>query len=164
MTDRDLCVRAVRAYGLTRFRSDWRGVIAATDIDAVSITGPNFTHLGRVEHIELRLLTDYAAHPAGALSWRFENEQAGTGVLVASRVAVGEQCTYGFEVHGERGALAWDFRRMRELRVCLDQQYQDAAWQTRYVAPGIGETGAFQPARALAAMSASATERRWVTL
>ena len=33
-------------------------------------------------------------------------------VLEASRVAVGEQNTYGFEVHGTTGALSWDFRRM----------------------------------------------------
>ena len=45
--------------------------------------------------------------------------------------AVGEQCTYGIEVRGTQGALAWDFRRMGELRVCLDQDYQDAAWATR---------------------------------
>jgi predicted dehydrogenase len=29
--------------------------------------------------------------------------------------------------------------------VCIDQDYQDAAWQTRYVRPGDGELAAFQP-------------------
>ena len=38
-------------------------------------------------------------------------------VLEASRVAVGEQNNYGFEVHGTRGAVFWDFRRMGELGV-----------------------------------------------
>ena len=52
------------------------------------------------------------------------------GVLESSRVAVGEQCRYGIEVHGERGALAWDFRRMGELQVALDQDYVDAAYTT----------------------------------
>jgi hypothetical protein len=33
---------------------------------------------------------------------------------------VGEQCTYGIEVHGSRGALSWDFRRMGELQT-LDE-------------------------------------------
>jgi predicted dehydrogenase len=37
------------------------------------------------------------------------------GTLEASRVSVGEECAYGFEVHGTGGALAWDFRRMGEL-------------------------------------------------
>ena len=33
---------------------------------------------------------------------------------------------------------------MGELRRCLDQDYQDAAWSTAR-GPGIGELGAFQP-------------------
>lgn len=183
--------------------------------------------LGEIETVEVRLLADYSAHPDGALSWRFDPEHAGTGVLgdlashgfdlalhvggertgaltelvsdqatfitqrpvvtgtvshfarggdgprgpvgnedqvsallrfaggargylTASRVAVGEQCAYGFEVRGTRGALAWDFRRMGELRVCLDQDYQDAAWQTWLVRPGDGELAAFQPAAGVA--------------
>ena len=63
---------------------------------------------------------------------------------------MGEQNTYGFEVHGERGALAWDFRRMGELRVALDQDYQNAAYATRHVGPGDGEFGAFQPGAGIA--------------
>ena len=39
------------------------------------------------------------------------------GVLEASRVAVGEQNNYGFEIHGTKGAVFWDFRRMNELGV-----------------------------------------------
>jgi predicted dehydrogenase len=178
--------------------------------------------LGDVETVSVNLLSDYAAHPDGALSWRFDPAYAGTGVLgdlashgldlaryvagaktgeitelvadtatfiterpqpqgvvshfstaaggelgpvgnedqvfallrfqsgahgylESSRVAVGEQCTYGIEVRGTIGALAWDFRRMQELRLAVDQGYQDAAWQTKYVAPGMGELAAFQP-------------------
>ena len=174
--------------------------------------------LGQVEHVTVRLLADYAAHPDAGLTWRFEQGQAGSGVLgdlvshgvdlaehllggritelvadratflstrprvdptadrsavavgergsvenedyvgallrfgdgvrgvlEASRVAVGEQCTYTVEVHGDRGALAWDFRRMGELRVALDQDHVDAAYATRFVRPGDGELAAFQP-------------------
>lgn len=174
--------------------------------------------IGAVTSVNIRLLADYAAHPEGALTWRFRNEWAGSGVLgdlvshgvdlgryvvgeitdlvsdsaifilqrpqvslaashfsrgtggpmghvenedyvcallrfeggargtlESSRTAVGEQCTYGIEVHGERGALAWDFRRMGELRVCLDQDYQNASYATHYVAPDDGELGLFQP-------------------
>jgi predicted dehydrogenase len=174
--------------------------------------------LGAVEHVTIRLLSDYAAHPDAGLTWRFLNEWAGSGVLgdlvshgidlgrhlageitelvsdratfigsrplvgaavdrstrvtggargvvenedyvsvllrfasgargvlESSRVAVGEQCTYGVEVHGERGALAWDFRRMGELRVALDQDFNDAAYATVFCGPGDGELGAFQP-------------------
>jgi predicted dehydrogenase len=182
--------------------------------------------LGAVETAHVRLLSDYAAHPDGALSWRFDPRFAGTGVLGdlashgidlisyvlgehgrisevvcdqatfiaqrpqpagavshfsratggvlgpvgnedyisallryesgargyldSSRVAVGEQCTYGFEVRGEKGAVAWDFRRMGELRLCLGQGYQDASWQTRYVGAGVGQFDAFQPGAGVA--------------
>jgi len=37
--------------------------------------------IGRVTHARFRLLSDYAAHPDGALSWRFERERGGNGVL-----------------------------------------------------------------------------------
>lgn len=179
--------------------------------------------LGTVSHVDIRLLADYAAHPDGALTWRFQNAWSGSGVLgdlvshgvdlgryvvgeiealvadtatfipqrpevtgaashfsrgtggplgpvenedyasallrfaggargtlISSRTAVGEQCTYGIEVHGTRGALAWDFRRMGELRVCLDQDYQNASYVTQYVAPGAGELGRFQPGAGIA--------------
>jgi predicted dehydrogenase len=59
---------------------------------------------------------------------------------------VGEQCTYGIEVHGDRGALAWDFRRMGELQLCLDQDYVNASYTAEFVGPGAGEFAAFQPA------------------
>ena len=72
------------------------------------------------------------------------------GVLESSRVAVGEQCTYGIEVHGARGALAWDFRRMGELRTALDQDYVDAAYASHFVRPGDGELAAFQPGAGIA--------------
>lgn len=183
--------------------------------------------LGTVETVNVRLLADYSAHPDGALSWRFDPQYAGTGVLgdlashgfdlalhvggqqvgrvtelvsdqatfiterpvvtgvvshfarggdgprgpvgnedqtsallrfgsgahgylEASRVAVGEQCSYGIEVRGTTGALAWDFRRMGELRLCLDQDFQDATWQTRLVRPGDGELATFQPGAGVA--------------
>ena len=37
--------------------------------------------LGAVTHVRFRLFSDYAAHPEGALSWRFERERGGSGVL-----------------------------------------------------------------------------------
>jgi predicted dehydrogenase len=57
------------------------------------------------------------------------------GILESSRVSIGEQCSYGIDVHGSRGALSWDFRRMGELQLCLDQDYQNASFLTHYVAP-----------------------------
>lgn len=174
--------------------------------------------IGNITHARFRLLSDYAAHPDGALTWRYERSRGGTGVLgdlvshgvdlawyllgdleaviadtavfvpqrakpgvatsgharapggelgpvenedwtgsmfrfasgarasmEASRVAVGEQNNYGFEIHGTTGALWWDFRKMGELAVSLGTAYQDQAVSTVYVGPGQGDYAAFQP-------------------
>ncbi|WP_062642863.1 Gfo/Idh/MocA family protein [Streptomyces maremycinicus] len=177
--------------------------------------------LGTVTHVRVRLFSDYAAHPDGALTWRYERGRGGSGVLgdlashgadlarfllgditsltadtavfvperarptgataghslavggelgpvenedyvncllrfasgargvlEACRVSVGEQNNYGFEVHGTRGAVFWDFRRMNELGVSRGTTYQDQPVSTVYVGPGDGEFGAFQPGAA----------------
>ncbi|MER7932152.1 MULTISPECIES: Gfo/Idh/MocA family oxidoreductase [unclassified Streptomyces] len=177
--------------------------------------------LGTVTHVRIRLLSDYAAHPDGALTWRYKRARGGTGVLgdlashgvdlarfllgeitalaadtavfiperarptgataghtlatggalgpvenedyvscllrfasgargvlEACRVSVGEQNNYGFEVHGTRGAVFWDYRRMGELGVSRGTSYQDQPVATVFVGPGHGEYGAFQPGAA----------------
>jgi predicted dehydrogenase len=179
--------------------------------------------LGSITHARFRLFSDYAAHPEGALTWRYERQRGGSGVLgdlaahgvdlvwyllgdidslvadtaiflaerarptgataghtratggemgpvenedyvssllrlasgarvvlEASRIAVGEQNNYGFEVHGTKGAVFWDFRRMNELGVSLGTAYQDQSVSTVYVGPGHGEYAAFQPGSAIA--------------
>ena len=177
--------------------------------------------LGSITHARFRFFSDYAAHPEGALSWRFERERGGSGVLgdlashgidlaryllgdvtelvsdtatflterarpagatsgharasggdmgpvenedyvsslvrfasgargtiEASRIAVGEQNTYGFEIHGTKGTVLWDFRRMGELAVSLGTAYQDQPVSTVYVGPTHGDYAAFQPGSA----------------
>ena len=177
--------------------------------------------LGTITHVRFRLFSDYAAHPQGALTWRYERERGGSGVLgdlashgvdlaryllgdiealvadtaiflperaratgataghtrsaggelgpvenedyvsallrfasgargvlEASRVSVGEQNNYGFEIHGTKGAVFWDFRRMNELGVSLGEAYQDQSVSTVYVGPSHGFYGAFQPGSA----------------
>lgn len=176
--------------------------------------------IGTVTHVRVRLFSDYAAHPQGALTWRYERERGGSGVLgdlashgadlarfllgdiaslsadtaifvperarptgataghtlatgelgpvenedyvscllrfasgargvlEACRVSVGEQNNYGFEVHGTKGAVFWDFRRMGELGISRGTTYQDQPVSTLYVGPAQGEYGAFQPGAA----------------
>ncbi|QOV33952.1 Gfo/Idh/MocA family oxidoreductase [Streptomyces ferrugineus] len=176
--------------------------------------------IGTVTHVRVRLFSDYAAHPQSALTWRYERERGGSGVLgdlashgadlarfllgdiasltadtaifvperarptgataghtlatgelgpvenedyvncllrfasgargvlEACRVSVGEQNNYGFEVHGTKGAVFWDFRRMGELGVSQGTSYQDQPVSTLYVGPAHGEYGAFQPGAA----------------
>jgi predicted dehydrogenase len=179
--------------------------------------------LGTVTHARFRLFSDYAAHPRGALSWRFERERGGNGVLgdlashgvdlaryligeidavvgdtavfiprrpqptgagshfdvaadgelgavenddyvacllrfaggargvlEASRVSVGEQCNYGFEIHGTKGMLAWDFRRMGELVRSVGDAYQNQSASIGYAVPTDGDLAAFQPGAGIA--------------
>ena len=47
--------------------------------------------LGEVETIDVSLLADYSAHPDQALSWRFDPEFSGTGVL-------GDLASHGFDL------------------------------------------------------------------
>lgn len=71
-------------------------VAAAERAGVVTAVGFNYRHapavvraralvrggaIGRVTHLHVRLLADYAADPQGALTWRFQREHAGTGVL-----------------------------------------------------------------------------------
>lgn len=177
--------------------------------------------IGAVTHVRVRFFSDYAAHPEGALTWRYEKERGGSGVLgdlashgvdlaryllgdiaalvadtaifvperakptgattaharaaggelgpvenedyasalvrfasgargvlEASRVAVGDQNAYGFEIHGTKGAVGWDFRRLGELRLAVGGDYQDQSTSTLFVGPGAGEYQAFQPGSA----------------
>ncbi len=174
--------------------------------------------IGTVTHARFRMLADYAADPAGSLSWRYQAAQGGSGVLgdlsvhavdlvrfllgdlaevvadtetfirerplasagasqydrveggptgpvenldyvaflgrttartpvflEASRVAVGKQNDYGFEVHGTRGVISWDFRRPGELSVSAGGDYSDQPTTVALSRPGDGDFARFQP-------------------
>jgi predicted dehydrogenase len=205
--------RAIVGDGQVTVGFNYRNAPAVEKARALIADG----EIGAVTHARFRFLSDYAAHPEGALSWRFERARGGNGVLgdlgahgvdlvryllgeidslVAdtavfipqrprptaataghergsgapgpvenedwfgsllrmasgarvtldcSRVAVGEQNTYGFEIHGTKGALFWDFRRMGELGVGTGPSYQDEPVRTLFVGPHDGDFGAFQP-------------------
>lgn len=71
-------------------------------------------------------------------------------ILEASRIAVGDQNNYGFEIHGTKGVLRWDFRRMGELEVAAGTKYANQMSETVFVGPGQGEFGLFQPGAGIA--------------
>ena len=129
--------------------------------------------LGSVTHARVRLFSDYAAHPEGALTWRYERSRGGSGVLgdlaahgvdlvwhllgpVDAVVAdtalfVPERARPTAATAGHaRAAVGWDFRRMNELAVSLGDAYQDQPVSTVYVGPGHGLYAAFQPGSAVA--------------
>ena len=273
---------AVETLGFERSTTDWREVIADSDVEAVSITAPNRLHrdvalaaaaagkhfwgekplgrfpheteeiagaaesagirtivgfnyrhapavqhardllaagvLGEVNHFRSQWVAAYAASPLGARTWRFRRADAGLGVLgdlgshavdlaqfllgpvaavtartetivaerpvptaatthfalvadgepapvenedavwsivrfergltgtiEASRVAVGPQARYAFEVHGTEGAVAWDFERMNELLLYLPLVNGDAGYARVPMGPQHPFFGRFQP-------------------
>jgi predicted dehydrogenase len=73
-----------------------------------------------------------------------------TGSIEASRVTVGKHAESGFEIHGTKGAVAWDFRRMNELEVYLPLANGDAGSATIYMGPQHPEYARFQPGPAIA--------------
>jgi predicted dehydrogenase len=72
-------------------------------------------------------------------------ERGVTGTIEASRVAVGPQARYAFEVHGSRGAVAWDFERMNELAVFLPLENGDSGYARVVMGPQHEPFGRFQP-------------------
>ncbi|HLO36289.1 MAG TPA: Gfo/Idh/MocA family oxidoreductase [Candidatus Deferrimicrobium sp.] len=70
------------------------------------------------------------------------------GTLEACRVITGSQCDLGFEVHGTRGALAWTFERMNELRLFRrnDADPADEGWTIELSGPAHPRHRAFNPA------------------
>jgi predicted dehydrogenase len=57
---------------------------------------------------------------------------------------VGPQSRYAFEVHGSRGAVAWDFERMNELAVFLAHD-GDAGYSRIVMGPQHEPFSHFQP-------------------
>lgn len=99
------------------------------------------THFARVKGGELVDVEneDWAA----AL---IELEGGTVGSLEASRVIVGPHVGIRFEVHGTKGALAWELERMNELRRFeLAEDGRDEGYMTVFAGPSHEGFSAFQP-------------------
>jgi predicted dehydrogenase len=76
----------------------------------------------------------------------FEFEGGTVGSLEASRVIVGPRVRFRFEVHGTRGALAWELERMNELeRAQLPEDGGDEGYMTVLAGAEHPDFAAFQP-------------------
>jgi predicted dehydrogenase len=220
LAEADQVAKAVAATGVqSAVGFNYRNAPAVQRARQLVVSGA----IGRVTHASFRMMSDYAAHPDGALSWRFDRARGGSGVLgdllshgvdmmrymvgpmesvladtatfvpmrpvptgatshfaraqggelgpvenddyvvallrgvggervvlEASRVSVGDQNAYGFEVHGTAGGVRWDFRRMGELSISTGGEYQDQAYTDVFVGPGAGDYQAFQPGSGIA--------------
>ena len=107
------------------------------------------------------MLGDLASHGVDLVRYllgEVESVFADTAIFIAQRpvprgAASGHQLASGAhrdEVENEDYVVAWDFRRIGELRVGTGAAFQDQAVTTRYVGPGDCEYAAFQPASAMA--------------
>lgn len=72
-------------------------------------------------------------------------ERGVTGTIESSRVAVGPQARYAFEVHGSEGAVAWDFERLNDLSVFLPLASGDRGYARVVMGPQHDPFGHFQP-------------------
>ena len=72
-------------------------------------------------------------------------ESGVTGTIESSRVAVGPQARYAFEIHGSEGAVAWDFERMNELSLFLPLVNGDRGYARVPMGPQHEPFARFQP-------------------
>jgi predicted dehydrogenase len=99
------------------------------------------THFSRVETDELVDVDN--EDWAGAL---VELDGGTVGSLEASRVIVGPHVRMRFEVHGTRGALAWELERMNELeRFSLAENGDDEGYMRVVAGAQHPDFAAFQP-------------------
>jgi len=149
-----------------RFRRDQAGLGILGDLGSHAVDLAQFL-LGPIESVTARTATIVTERPlpsaegthfdvveGGELApvenedavWsivRFERGVLGT--IEASRVAVGPQARYAFEVHGSRGAVAWDFERMNELSVFLPLENGDKGYARVTMGPQHEPFARFQP-------------------
>jgi predicted dehydrogenase len=66
------------------------------------------------------------------------------GTIELSRVTVGAEARYRFEINGTEGAVAWDFERMNEL-----ERYRDGGNARVLMGPSHPDFARFQPGRGI---------------
>jgi predicted dehydrogenase len=149
-----------------RFRRDSAGLGILGDLGSHAVDLAQYL-LGAIESVTARTATIVAQRPLSSREgthfdvvetgefapvenedavWsivRFERGVIGT--IEASRVAVGPQARYAFEVHGSEGAVAWDFERLNELSVFLPLVSGDRGYARVVMGPQHEPFGRFQP-------------------
>ena len=118
--------------------------------------------IGSVTHVRIRLLSDYAAHPEGALTWRYERERGGSGVLgdLASHQQLSGVDADAFETLLQAADVAGGLRVRREAADLLSRAVD--LWPSGAPDPGDDAAHARLLERAaLACDRADRTEDGW---
>jgi predicted dehydrogenase len=78
-----------------------------------------------------------------------EFESGIKGTIEVSRVIVGAEARYVFEVNGTEGAVLWDFERMNELHVYSPLPSGDSGYARVLMGPGHPDFVRFQPGQGI---------------
>jgi predicted dehydrogenase len=78
-----------------------------------------------------------------------EFESGLCGTIELSRVMVGADARFAFEINGTEGAVRWSFERMNELEVYGETATGDRGYAVVQTGPGHGEFARFQPGAGL---------------
>ena len=78
-----------------------------------------------------------------------EFESGLQGTIELSRVLVGAEARYAFEVNGTRGAVAWDFERLNEIQLYGAVARDDVGTARVVMGPSHPEFSHFQPGRGI---------------
>ncbi len=149
-----------------RFRRDKAGLGILGDLGSHAVDLAQFL-LGPIESVTAHTATIVAERPLPAregthfdvveggelvpvenedVVWSLVRFTRGVvGTIEASRVAVGPQARYAFEVHGSKGAVAWDFERLNELWVFLPLENGDKGYARVLMGPQHEPFARFQP-------------------
>jgi predicted dehydrogenase len=67
------------------------------------------------------------------------------GNIEASRIAVGPQADYGFEIFGTEGSVVWNFERMNEIKIATTRTGPYVGYTTAWASKDYPEFARFQP-------------------
>src|SRR5438128_773145 len=158
--------QASEEFGYARWTTSWREVLEDPEVEAVSITAPNFMHremalaaaaagkhfwgekpLGRFPAETAEIAA--AAERAGIRTIVGLNYRHPPAVQHARRLIAGAEARYVFEVNGTEGAVSWNFERMNELDVYSPLPSGDSGYARVLMGPGHPDFVHFQPGQGI---------------
>jgi predicted dehydrogenase len=117
-------------------------IVRATATSAILIPERPKVQMGTGTHFSV-VEGDVELGPVENEDWcaaLVEFESGLKGTIELSRVMVGGDARYWFEVNGTRGAVAWNFERMNEL-----ERYRDGGYARELMGPAHPDFARFQP-------------------
>ena len=127
-------------------------IVRTTAASAILITERPRVEMGTGTHFSI-VEGDAELGPVENEDWvaaLVEFESGLRGTIELSRVSVGADARYAFEVNGTEGAVRWDFERMGELDVFRARDGADEGYTRVVMGPQHPEFARFQPGAGIA--------------